>query len=214
MHADGPFTIDHPLLARLPIAAGAVCLHAFRADDVDHFLASRSDPEVARYRGAPPLWREGEWARIGSIAHAAGDRLVRDIGLLREGPARVQTGLSLARGAQGRGRALAAVRACMVGLLVPLGMTRRRGITDARNTASLRLLSGYADFMAGIDALVMGRKTFETVLGFDPGPCQDRQKAPLGALCVSDRLRHAAPPHWARGVPSPRGLALAINPRP
>ena len=27
---------------------------------------------------------------------------------------------------------------------------------------------GYAAFMAGIDALVMGRKTFETVLGFDP----------------------------------------------
>lgn len=27
--------------------------------------------------------------------------------------------------------------------------------------------SGYADFMAGIDALVMGRTTFETVCGFD-----------------------------------------------
>jgi dihydrofolate reductase len=29
---------------------------------------------------------------------------------------------------------------------------------------------GYAAFMAGVDALVMGRKTFETVLGFDPWP--------------------------------------------
>jgi dihydrofolate reductase len=29
---------------------------------------------------------------------------------------------------------------------------------------------GYAAFMAGIDALVMGRKTFETVLSFDPWP--------------------------------------------
>jgi dihydrofolate reductase len=33
---------------------------------------------------------------------------------------------------------------------------------------------GYADFMAGIDALVMGRKTFETVLGFDPWPYGER----------------------------------------
>lgn len=29
---------------------------------------------------------------------------------------------------------------------------------------------GYAAFMAGIDALVMGRRTFDTVLGFDPWP--------------------------------------------
>lgn len=33
---------------------------------------------------------------------------------------------------------------------------------------------GYADFMASIDALVMGRKTFETVLGFDPWPYGER----------------------------------------
>ena len=33
---------------------------------------------------------------------------------------------------------------------------------------------GYAAFMAGIDALVMGRKTFETVLGFDPWPYPGR----------------------------------------
>lgn len=29
---------------------------------------------------------------------------------------------------------------------------------------------GYAEFMDGIDALMMGRKTFETVLAFDPWP--------------------------------------------
>ncbi len=33
---------------------------------------------------------------------------------------------------------------------------------------------GYDGFMAGIDALVMGRKTFETVLGFDPWPYGER----------------------------------------
>jgi dihydrofolate reductase len=33
---------------------------------------------------------------------------------------------------------------------------------------------GHAEFMANIDALVMGRKTFETVLGFDPWPYAER----------------------------------------
>lgn len=31
---------------------------------------------------------------------------------------------------------------------------------------------GYAAFMAGVDVLVMGRKTFESVQGFDPWPYQ------------------------------------------
>jgi RimJ/RimL family protein N-acetyltransferase len=53
----------------------------------------------------------------------------------------VQLGFSLARGAQGRGWATAALRACIDGLLVPLGMTRLRSISDERNAASLRLLS-------------------------------------------------------------------------
>lgn len=156
MHTTEPSTTDHPLLARLPVAAGAVCLRALRTDDVDDILAYRSDPEVARYQGwqpmdrdaalvflhdaAPSPWREGDWAQIG-IARAEDDRLLGDIGLLREGPAQVQLGFSLARGAQGRSWAHTAVRACIDGLLMPLGMTRLRGITDARNAASLRLLS-------------------------------------------------------------------------
>jgi aminoglycoside 6'-N-acetyltransferase len=156
MHTTQPSTTDHPLLARLPVAAGAVCLRALRTGDVDDFLAYRSDLEVARYQGwqpmdrdaalvflhdaAPSPWREGDWAQIG-IARAEDDGLVGDIGLLREGPAQVQLGFSIARAAQGRGWAHAAVRACIDGLLLPLGMTRLRGITDVRNAASLRLLS-------------------------------------------------------------------------
>jgi aminoglycoside 6'-N-acetyltransferase len=156
MHSTELSSAEHPLLARLPIAAGAVRLRALRTEDVDDFIAYRSDPEVARYQGwqpmddeaalaflqevAPSPWREGDWVQIG-IARADDDRLLGDIGLLREGPEQVQLGFSLARGAQGRGWAQAAVRACIDGLLVPLGMTRLRGITDARNAASLRLLS-------------------------------------------------------------------------
>lgn len=156
MHTTEPSITDHPLLARLPVAAGAVRLRALRTGDVDDFLAYRSDPEVARYQGwqpmdrdaalvflhdaAPSPWRGGDWAQIG-IARAEDDRLLGDIGLLREGPAQVQLGFSLARSAQGRGWAHTAVRACIDGLLVPPGMTRLRGITDVRNAASLRLLS-------------------------------------------------------------------------
>jgi aminoglycoside 6'-N-acetyltransferase len=88
----------------------------------------------------PLLWLEGNWAQCG-IARADYDRLVGDIGLLREGPAQVQWGFSLARGAQGRGWGHAAVRASIDGLRVPSGVTRLRGITDARNATSLRLLA-------------------------------------------------------------------------
>ena len=145
----------HPLLGRLPIGAGPVGLRALRATDIDDFLAYRGDPEVARFQGWQPMdraaalaflhdalpcpWQQGDWAQIGIVCRAD-DRLVGDIGLLREGPDQVQLGFSLARAAQGRGWARAAVQACIDGLLLPLGMTRLRGITDARNTASLRLL--------------------------------------------------------------------------
>jgi aminoglycoside 6'-N-acetyltransferase len=175
-----PPDAHHPLLVRLPIPAGDVGLRALRAEDLDHFLAYRSDPEVARYQSwqpmdraaataylldaAPPPWQEGDWAQIG-IARSSDDRLVGDIGLLREGPAQVQWGFSLARGAQGRGWARAAVRACIDGLLLPLGMTRLRGITDARNVASLRLLSALGFVQAGSEeVLFRGERCTEVTL--------------------------------------------------
>ncbi|KPF48843.1 hypothetical protein D621_15755 [beta proteobacterium AAP51] len=43
-------------------------------------------------------------------------------------------------------------------------------LMQAQATAPAGEDFGYAEFMAGVDALVMGRKTFETVLGFDPWP--------------------------------------------
>jgi RimJ/RimL family protein N-acetyltransferase len=175
-----PPDAGHPLLARLPVAAGEVGLRALRVDDLDDFLAYRSDPEVARYQGwqpmdrdaardflreaAPPPWQEGDWAQVG-IAHAGDDRLVGDVGLLREGPAQVQLGFSLARGAQGRGWARAAVRACIDGLLLPLAMTRLRGITDERNAASLRLLSGLGFVPAGREVVLFrGERCTEITL--------------------------------------------------
>jgi dihydrofolate reductase len=51
---------------------------------------------------------------------------------------------------------------------------------------------GYADFMADVDALVMGRKTFETVLGFDPWPYGERPVWVMSrqpALAIPDALK-------------------------
>lgn len=51
---------------------------------------------------------------------------------------------------------------------------------------------GYADFMRDIDALVMGRKTFETVLGFDTWPYGERPVWVMSrqpALHIPDPLR-------------------------
>jgi dihydrofolate reductase len=61
---------------------------------------------------------------------------------------------------------------------------------------------GYADFMAGIDALVMGRRTFDTVLGFDPWPyagkpvhVMTRQPGrPLPPARAHDVRWHTGPP--------------------
>lgn len=47
-------------------------------------------------------------------------------------------------------------------------------LMQAQATAPAGEDFGYAKFMAGIDALVMGRRTFETVLGFDPWPYPGR----------------------------------------
>jgi dihydrofolate reductase len=43
---------------------------------------------------------------------------------------------------------------------------------------------GYNEFFASVDALVIGRKTFETVLGFDPWPYGDKRVVVLSSTPV------------------------------
>ena len=43
---------------------------------------------------------------------------------------------------------------------------------------------GYVEFMSSVDALVIGRKTFETVLGFDPWPYGDKRVVVLSGRPV------------------------------
>src|SRR6266404_7200161 len=44
---------------------------------------------------------------------------------------------------------------------------------------------GYNEFMASVDALVIGRKTFETVLTFDPWPYGDKRVVVLSSRPVN-----------------------------
>jgi RimJ/RimL family protein N-acetyltransferase len=134
-----------------------VRLRALRSSDLQAFLAYRSDPDVARFQGWAPMspeqaaaflaematptaWPEGEWLQL-AIARSADDALVGDIGLLHEAPGEVQLGFSLARQAQGRGWAQAALRPLCELLLGLPGARCLRAVSDSRNAASLRLLA-------------------------------------------------------------------------
>jgi RimJ/RimL family protein N-acetyltransferase len=72
------------------------------------------NPEVARCQGWQPMDREAALVALREAMPSP----------WREG-----------------GWAHTAVRTCIDALLVPLGMTRLRGVTDARNAASLRPMS-------------------------------------------------------------------------
>ena len=56
---------------------------------------------------------------------------------------------------------------------------------------------GYADFYASVDTLLMGRKTYETVLGFDAWPFGDRRVAVLShgarTACFNERFLSGTP---------------------
>ena len=56
---------------------------------------------------------------------------------------------------------------------------------------------GYLEFMASIDAIVMGRHTFEQVLTFDPWPYGTTAVSPSRASCVP-ACSMKSPSRWFR----------------
>jgi aminoglycoside 6'-N-acetyltransferase len=121
------------------------------------FQAYRHDPELGRYQGwlplsdkeasaflsemnAAPLFNPGNWTQI-AIAEPDSDRLIGDIGVFLDQEGRyAELGFTLARHAQGRGVAAAAVREAINIIFAGTQVERVFGITDARNSASVRLL--------------------------------------------------------------------------
>jgi aminoglycoside 6'-N-acetyltransferase len=87
-----------------------------------------------------PLFRRGEWAQVG-IAELNSLALLGDIGLyLAEDSRHAEIGFTLARPAQGRGLATAAVREAVHLVFQFATVERVLGITDARNHASVGVL--------------------------------------------------------------------------
>ncbi len=84
-------------------------------------------------------------------------------------------------------------------------------LLQAQATAPAGEDFGYAEFMARIDALVMGRKTFETVLAFDPWPYATRpvhvmsRQATLGIpTALQPQVQHSrrSPPELLAELPA------------
>ena len=142
---------------RLPRHGPGFILRQLSTADLADFQAYRHDEELGRYQGwlptpdeqasaflaemsAAPFPNPGHWVQIG-IAEPECQRLIGDIGVYLDLDAtRAEIGFTLARVAQGRGVATAAVR--MVVDLIFRWSTAERviGTTDARNLPSMRLM--------------------------------------------------------------------------
>ena len=141
----------------LPRQGARVRLRRLNAGDLSSFEAYRADPEVGRWQGWSPMGREAtlafltdmqdaeawavdRWFQL-AIEELPGGLLVGDFGVCAHGDGSAEIGVTLARNAQGRGLASEAI-GLLIGLLFELpGVDRVRGITDARNAASARLLA-------------------------------------------------------------------------
>ena len=134
-------------------------LRRFRPEDLDAFVAYRSDPGTARYQSweapYPPsqarqFLRElaaihpdtpGEWFQF-AIALRTTDRLIGDCAahVPADDPRQAEIGFTLAPGHQGHGYATEAVRRLLRYLLLERGKHRVSATCDDRNTRSAALL--------------------------------------------------------------------------
>jgi RimJ/RimL family protein N-acetyltransferase len=134
-------------------------LRRFRPDDLDAFVAYRSDPRVARYQAweAPYPEREardfidrlqrchpdtpGEWFQFAVALRATGE-LIGDCGTLTfaHEPRNAEIGFSFATSHQRRGYATEAVRRLLEYLLVERDKHRVSANCDDRNLRSAALL--------------------------------------------------------------------------
>lgn len=72
---------------------------------------------------------------------------------------------------------------------------------------------GYEAFMAGIDAVVLGRVTYEQVLGFGDWPYGERPVVVLGSGSSKTKAEAGAPVRWAASVPRAVELLDAVGAR-
>lgn len=141
----------------LPQHGPGFMLRRLSTADLADFQAYRHDDELGRYQGwlptpdeqasaflaemcMAPFPNPGHWVQIG-IAEPECQRLIGDIGVFLDfDAASAEIGFTLARSAQGRGVATAAVRRVVDLIFQCSAAERVIGITDARNLPSMRLM--------------------------------------------------------------------------
>ena len=131
----------------------------FRPEDLDAFVAYRSDPQIARYQGweapyPPGQARQflqeleaihpdtpGEWFQF-AVALRATDRLIGDCAahVPADDARQAEIGFTLAPEHQGHGYATEAVRRLLHYLLIERGKHRVSATCDDRNTRSAAVL--------------------------------------------------------------------------
>jgi RimJ/RimL family protein N-acetyltransferase len=141
------------------LATERLVLRRFRPDDLDAFVAYRSDPGIARYQSweapYPPdqarqLLRElqkthpdtpGEWFQF-AVARRHTDRLIGDCAahVRADDPRQAEIGFTVAAGHQGHGYASEAVRRLLRYLLIERDKHRVSATCDDRNTRSAAVL--------------------------------------------------------------------------
>lgn len=141
------------------IVTERLCLRPFRAEDLEAFVAYRSDPEVARYQAwdsaysladaasflgsqrGLELGRPGEWLQL-AIVDRETDALCGDcaVRVATDQPATAEIGVTLAAASQGRGVAAEALTALVTELFERLGLHRVFAEADDRNLPVQRLL--------------------------------------------------------------------------
>ena len=163
----------------LPHETPRLRLRCLREADLPSFQAYRNDAELGRYQcwlpmddGAALAFLQemagstfcppGAWCQLG-IAERGNDGLVGDIGIhLQADGSAAEIGFTLARHAQGRGLALEAVRAAIELVFAHTAAARVVGITDTRNSASVRLLERASmRRFTTLDALFRGQACVE-----------------------------------------------------
>jgi [ribosomal protein S5]-alanine N-acetyltransferase len=141
----------------LPVAGTRTRVRHLLPADAAAFMSYRGDPEVGKYQGWLPMDAAasgefidrmarmnvlvgGRWMQV-AIADAATDALLGDIGMHPDDEfSSIELGFTIAAQHQGKGFAADAVGALVTELFRQTRVQSIRGVTDARNLASIALL--------------------------------------------------------------------------
>ena len=163
----------------LPATGKRVRLRPLRAGDLEAFHGYRSDHDVSRYQGWLPMSKadaaafihsmddvrgtaRGGWIQLG-IALEGSDLLVGDVGLfVSEAGDWAEIGISIAKAHQGNGLASEAMELLIALVFGHTPCQAIRGVADARNLASRRLVErlGFAP-ASEADAVFRGESCVE-----------------------------------------------------